>query len=389
MDLSLTATELLLLMIAVNLLLFAVGWAVAALSLTHHETTLRGFFGFNATLALALALMAFRGDEATPLTRIVPNVLILISVAMLTRGVYAFWSAYVPSRRFYVPLLASALGIVWFGAMWPHDHARAGALVVGLLWLVVGAIWRTYSPTRAEFGLGAAIGLTITGALVFVVVSMRGTLALLTNEPINLNEASFGSEFGLFIVLFVVTMPNLIYANFVAIRMLRRSDQAARSDSLTGLLNHRAFMERADEDWSSRRAELRTGAAMAIDLDYFKRINDEHGHNAGDEVLRSFAEILRNTFDESHIVGRTGGEEFIVIHSPATRDSVARMAERLMRRVNRARWMARDTGEIRLTVSIGIALDAETDLRPNDLLMRADQALYAAKAQGRNCIVYS
>jgi diguanylate cyclase (GGDEF)-like protein len=389
MALHLNATELLLLMIALNLAMFAIGWAVATLALTHNIVTLRCFLAFNMLLAVTLVLMALRGTVPTPLTRIAPNLLLLAAVAVLTRGVYAFWSAYLPNKRFYLPVAIAVVAIVWFGAVVPHDAARVGAVVLATVWLVGGLIWHTYAPTREEFGQSAAIAISATGALVFVVMCWRSTLVLLTNLPSNLNEESVGSEFGLYLVLLVVTAPNLMYANFVAIRILRRSELAAQSDGLTGLLNHHTFMERADAHWALRHGQEITGAAIAIDLDYFKRINDEHGHIAGDEVLRSFAEILRGTFGKSHIVGRTGGEEFIVIHSPVAGQSVTRLVDRLMRRVARARWTARDTGEIRLTVSVGVALDLPTDLRPNDLLMRADQALYAAKAQGRNRVVYA
>ncbi|TAG01874.1 MAG: GGDEF domain-containing protein [Burkholderiales bacterium] len=389
MHLDLNATELLLLMIALNLVMFAIGWLVATFALTHNIVTLRCFLAFNAILALALVLMALRGPVATPVMRIVPNLLLVAAVAVLTRGIYAFWSAYLPSVRFYLPVALAVAAIVWFGAIVEHDATRVAAVVLATVWLIGGLIWHTYDPTREEFGLPAAVAISATGVLVFVVTCWRSTLALLTSLPSNLNEPSAGSEFGLYLVLLVVTAPNLMYANFVAIRILRRSELAAKSDGLTGLLNHRSFMERADAHWSMRHSEQIVGAAIAIDLDYFKRINDEHGHTAGDEVLRSFAEILSRTFDESHIVGRTGGEEFIIIRSPASRESVSLLVDSLMRRVSRARWTARDTGEIRLTVSVGVALDLPTDFRPNDLLWRADQALYAAKTQGRNRVVYA
>lgn len=160
--------------------------------------------------------------------------------------------------------------------------------------------------------------------------------------------------------------------------MQRDLMQLASLDSLTGIFNRRAFFERAEE----ARAQLPAGgklAAMMLDIDYFKRVNDLHGHGAGDRAIREVASLVSNT---GEIVGRLGGEEFAILLSG--RDLAAGMetAERLRREVMAAR-IQMDGKIITLTCSVGVS-----EWRPgesvDDLLRRADMALYAAKAAGRN-----
>jgi diguanylate cyclase (GGDEF)-like protein len=386
---KLSATELLLLMTALQMALFAIGWAVAMFTLDSDRTTLRSFFACNTLLGIALAMIATREKNPAGFSETFPDLLILMAVLILIYGVHAFWSMRMPSHSLIAIPVVSAAAIIFFGMVMRHDGGRVFSLIAGFIWLVTVAMWRSYEPTRREFGAIASDALTIAVLMVSATVAWRAYLAAFTNEAVNLNEASTGSEIGVFVLSLASTAPNMLYAYFVGYRLLRRANEAARSDGLTGLLNHRAFMEEADRRWTERRAKKVIGAVLAVDLDHFKRVNDEFGHNAGDEVLRSFAIILRSTCGERNVVGRTGGEEFLVIHSPATRESSKVLAERLMRRVARARWAGARGSEIKLTVSIGIAFDLPTDLRPNDLLLRADLALYTAKEEGRNRVVYA
>ena len=157
----------------------------------------------------------------------------------------------------------------------------------------------------------------------------------------------------------------------------------ARTDALTRLPNRRAF----DGEMACQLAESkRTGRPFClamIDVDHFKTFNDKYGHQAGDEVLRGVAEILRQNMGEGEMAARFGGEEFTVV-LPATRAAEAE------RRVERIRQAIGDASchfageELRITVSLGLAelLAGETTA---ELIQRADAALYDAKAAGRNC----
>jgi diguanylate cyclase (GGDEF)-like protein len=117
-----------------------------------------------------------------------------------------------------------------------------------------------------------------------------------------------------------------------------------------------------------------------IDLDHFKAVNDEHGHAAGDEVLRGVAEALRESLRQHDIPGRYGGEEFGVLLPGSDAAAAEAIAERVRRKIEWASF----AGELKVTASVGCAAIHADDLFPASLVARADRALYAAKAAGRN-----
>ena len=128
--------------------------------------------------------------------------------------------------------------------------------------------------------------------------------------------------------------------------------------------------------------------ALVLDIDYFKAINDTHGHDAGDDVLREFAVRVRKSIRGIDLACRYGGEEFVII-MPETDMAVATIvAERLRRRIaSEAFPISQGAGAIEVTISIGIAtLDAADDTAAS-ILKRADQAVYRAKRDGRNRVV--
>jgi two-component system cell cycle response regulator len=161
----------------------------------------------------------------------------------------------------------------------------------------------------------------------------------------------------------------------------------ARTDALTGIDNRRRLEERLEETFEHSLRLNEPFACVMCDLDMFKRVNDTHGHQAGDEVLRQFAQILRDHAREIDRVGRYGGEEFMLILPGATVDAAVAFAER-MRKAVEARTFAFAGTTIRRTVSCGVAGWPDPGIRDADELVRAaDNALYAAKAGGRNRVV--
>ena len=160
--------------------------------------------------------------------------------------------------------------------------------------------------------------------------------------------------------------------------------QAAFCDHLTALANRRAFFEAAELEIERAAHTPRQLAVIVFDADHFKGVNDRHGHPAGDRVLCDLANALRDTFRAVDTVARLGGEEFAVLLPSTGIAQALAVAERLRAQVA-TRLVAVDGVEIAYTVSAGVAvLDANDALGIDALIKRADQALYAAKAQGRN-----
>lgn len=156
----------------------------------------------------------------------------------------------------------------------------------------------------------------------------------------------------------------------------------AHTDALTGAMNRRGG-DRLLAELVQRSARAGTDlAAMMCDIDHFKRVNDTHGHAAGDRVLASVARALRTTLRDGDVVVRHGGEEFLVLVPGANVDVATRLAERLRSVVS----AVPDDEVGRVTVSIGVAVLDEAEA-PEALLARADAALYAAKQRGRDCVV--
>jgi diguanylate cyclase (GGDEF)-like protein/PAS domain S-box-containing protein len=161
--------------------------------------------------------------------------------------------------------------------------------------------------------------------------------------------------------------------------------RAITCDHLTGLANRRTFYEAAELEIERWRRAPRPLAVILFDADHFKRINDRYGHATGDAVLRHFAALMLESFRQVDIAARVGGEEFAVLLPSTTGEGAAMVATRLRKAVE-AHTLMVDGQLIRYTVSGGVAfMDADV-LTVDDLLKRADRALYLAKGAGRNRI---
>ena len=168
---------------------------------------------------------------------------------------------------------------------------------------------------------------------------------------------------------------------------LEQIRQLATHDDLTGLLNRRAMLDRMQLE---QRRSLRSGSPLLIaqlDIDHFKVVNDTHGHAAGDLVLQSFADTVRRNVRDTDVLARWGGEEFVLLLCDTPASDAVTLMERLRQAVQAMQVPVAQGGQpITVTVSIGLARHTPADPLAGTL-ERADQALYAAKAGGRNRVV--
>jgi diguanylate cyclase (GGDEF)-like protein len=188
-----------------------------------------------------------------------------------------------------------------------------------------------------------------------------------------------------FVGLFGSTLRKTLYRRSIELKeAYKRIEELAELDELTGASNRRCIIRMMDEEIGRAR---RIGASCSIalfDLDWFKRINDAHGHPTGDEVLRTFAITMFANIRPIDRFGRYGGEEFLLVLPDASQDGACRMLDRLRAIIADLDWSAFSPG-MRVTISAGVAT-LRADDNPDSLLARADSALYTAKAQGRNRI---
>lgn len=188
-----------------------------------------------------------------------------------------------------------------------------------------------------------------------------------------------------FLGLFGASLRKILYRRSIELKAAyQHIEELAELDELTGSYNRRCIMRLLDaEIEKSRQASVPCAIAL-IDLDWFKRINDVHGHPVGDEVLRTFAITIFANIRPDDRFGRYGGEEFLLLLPGTEGDAAARMLERLRGIVADLDWSAFSPG-MRVTISAGVVTLRDSDTA-DTFLSRADSALYSAKAQGRNRI---
>lgn len=164
--------------------------------------------------------------------------------------------------------------------------------------------------------------------------------------------------------------------------LMEEARSLARTDALTGLMNRRAFTEASERELARAERYALPLSVCVLDVDHFKRVNDTHGHAAGDAVLVGLARILKTMARRSDLTGRWGGEEFVLLF-PQTGDAGARIAAERVRRAVAEASFPSPAGDLTVTVSIGIA-GARPPFTLEAAVANADKALYTAKSRGRN-----
>lgn len=179
-----------------------------------------------------------------------------------------------------------------------------------------------------------------------------------------------------------------VIANHVAVslgnaQMYGRMEAMATTDGLTGLTNHRTFQERFADMLA--RAERSGGkqALLLTDVDHFKKVNDTHGHQVGDDVLRGVAQVVRECVRKVDVAARYGGEEFAIVLESTDREGARQLAERIRTEVQTQVFQSAQ-GPFSCTLSLGIAVYPDDGKDAKTLIHNADQALYHAKHSGRN-----
>lgn len=186
---------------------------------------------------------------------------------------------------------------------------------------------------------------------------------------------------------FVVTLFVIIVIVFTVNYYQRRLEILATMDDLTGIYNRRRFMEILENEAARAQRYKRQLCLLMVDADHFKSINDNWGHDAGDEALRLLARTMKNNLREVDIVGRLGGEEFAVILPETVKEKAADVAERIRAAVESEVLMT-SCGPIKITVSVGGACSSEETINVEELLKQADQSMYRAKELGRNQVYF-
>jgi diguanylate cyclase (GGDEF)-like protein len=299
---------------------------------------------------------------------------LLLGAALVTR---------LPNARRIYPRILPLLAPV-FGVTVAAIELRASQSGVQMLFsmLLLTSIY-TYYLVGLLFYEALRTNLIIWGAyLAFGVVGDLSETVLIYNVVILLFANVVGASVA-------YSLETALRTHFLESRML--SEMAAR-DGLTGIYNRRRFDEHLETVWQQAQRDGVTLALLLVDIDFFKRYNDRHGHQAGDECLRAVATaLLRAARRPLDFVARYGGEEFAVILYDPSREYLQEISARIHTNVALLGIAHGDSSVApQLTVSVGIAYVAPTLARsPQGFVQLADEALYQAKADGRNRSAFS
>jgi len=194
--------------------------------------------------------------------------------------------------------------------------------------------------------------------------------------------------FGAGFVLLVSQLALLAVPDQARISVL---EEESTTDALTGIRNRRYYDERFEDEVVRARRYDAPLSLLMLDIDHFKKVNDQYGHAAGDRVLRAFGALLRERVRYPDVAARVGGEELAVLLPNTGIKGAAMMAERLRHEVEQSSVPSAGGSDapssLRFTVSVGVAMLERDDASAEQLAKRADEALYRAKYEGRNRVV--
>ena len=317
---------------------------------------------------------------------VLSNTLIAVAFAAFAISLRLFNGSPQRRGRLYALVAATAAIAGWYSIRDPDEGLRVGATSM-LFALLLG------SSARSIYRKGAERTVTghITGGMFLVgtaVMAWRGLIYLFVPEAI---PASAFDASPLQIAAYACggLLPVVSTIGFLLMCTEFNQQELARAaslDYLTGICNRRAIEDLATRSIAAARRHGIPMAMMIVDVDHFKRINDEFGHQAGDIALVETVKRIRDALRSEDLVGRLGGEEFVAVMPNTDAASALAAAER-MRCAFAGHPMNIGDRELLITVSIGVAvLDAQDQLYSH-LLRRADRAMYAAKTAGRNKVM--
>lgn len=346
----------------------------------------------NAAAAVGFTLIILRGILPDLLTIVLANGLFLASPLCYFEGTRRFRGAGNYRAFSAVAILVMLLAMSYFRFV--EDHISIRIVIVSV---VIGTV---YGLTAWEFLRPLPFvlrrtrwSLSILFASYSLFLLIRACIVSTHMDPHDLftpNTIGTGT-FLLPILLGMSWTLGFIILNsqrmeFDLKNAHKELQQIAMTDFLTGLVNNRHFFETGEREIQRARRYNHSLSVLMLDIDYFKSVNDTHGHAGGDEVLKAIAVISKALLRETDTCGRLGGEEFAVLLPETDIEGAWAMAERLRSAIANTPMTA-GHATVKITISVGVAQSLPVDACLEVTLRRADKALYEAKAAGRNCSV--
>ncbi len=340
----------------------------------------------NLLLALAYILQLAEGGPAWSVMSVINHILTLAAPIAYWLGAMRFFGRQVPLWRPLI-LFAVAYGVLQCLVQWNAGptarYAMLAAMATALFFaMTLTVIYGVRTFAKDLYGEMVFFALLISG------ICVLNALKFLKIVDDGLDALHMDSRFQMIFYIYMSTLATIVPPSIVWLVLRRLTDSLrnmAARDPMTNLLNRRGLVDALKQHFSSRNpGPVRL---LLLDVDHFKRINDTHGHQAGDAVICQVADLLRFNVRRGDLTGRIGGEEFVAVSLDADGNSAIHLAERLRTSIESQAINVADAGDpLRCTVTIGISPPFYGAQGLEDALRQADAALYRGKTAGRNRI---
>ena len=372
------------LVFVVNFVALGVVWVYVARSYPNFEAA--RFWAAAALLAATGAGISMMRTVTDPLLPLVIGGSFLIACCSLAAfGIERFYDRQLSWRRHAILVVIGAISLIYFSVVYPSTNMRI------VLYSCIQAliIAQTLPLTLTRRNRSEQPGAWLAGCIAVTIICVNIARSVMATfhiggfvSMVHFNPAQATL---VLVLLFLSMMWNFGFLLMAIDRLRAEVADLALLDDLTGVANRRQLLARLKEECGRSDRSMQSFAVLAIDLDGFKDINDSHGHGAGDECLRVFASTVQGRLRASDLLARMGGDEFCVVLPAATAREAAAVARQLLDVCadHPAHWQG---AVLSIGISIGIAQWSHASCTtPEQLMAAADQALYAAKKQGKSC----
>jgi diguanylate cyclase (GGDEF)-like protein len=365
--------------------------ALAIVSWGRENEGLKKWSGALALEAAAFALVALRGEIDDIFSIFIASVMVVAAQSLKLAAIYEYRSVSWPRLQCLLPVALAFLALLWVPYADNRHRIIVGSLLYGaqMLMLVHALRGDAESSTGRAWWLlfGSTLAMLPLFALRAVVAYFDVFAFARPQDTVAPNPVQLAVFVGFIALGLLGSMGFILMVKERADRALRAM---AMSDSLTGIFNRRAFMERAEQEYATALRNKTPLSLLMLDIDHFKNINDENGHSTGDDVLVDIVSVLAQRLRKQDTLGRYGGEEFCIMLPCTDAAGAMTLAETLRAAVEKTP-LAAQRGEIFVTISIGViacnAGCAACNVPLQGLFENADAALYQAKRDGRNRVV--
>ena len=337
--------------------------------------------------ALGFIFLGLRNHISDFLSVVVANLMIITAFSLLLLGILKF----LKYDKVLFEKIAITILLLMFVSFTYYTYVDVS---VNARIIIITAIMAGYSiyigvkilshNDAVIFSLTRFLGFSfVCAAFIFL---FRMILSFQASEIDNFMNAGVIHAFSLIALQFISVSSCFSLVICAHLQLADKLSTQATIDSLTNIFNRRAFDELAIKAVLQAQRELKPISLILIDIDFFKQINDNHGHQVGDKVLQEFSQRLQSCLRQYDILARYGGEEFVLLLPNTNETKALIIAEKLRSRIENPTFFIDHNMQLTITASFGVATKEGEDINWERLIELGDLALYSAKSSGRNCV---